>query len=698
MDVGLALQNTSKGQIKYDKFWVQEGRTKEVLDDISKFSTRVSLAISPKILDRIAVEVENDLKVNESNGVKNDAVTSLPKASKLKGASKITDAYFYEQQSEMELPILEYEVERLQFMQDVFNSKKQEFDNHSCELQQMTNQEYIMLKRKNELDAKIRTSNLERIEKAILEEARQKEMQQREQYESHVKKLSAKVQEAEMKQKKAEEELRKKEQEQAELKVQLINCQKEAQNSVTKSAEKLLSCDYQDFLRIPPKDRMDQMTKVLQSINNCVEKSETKDLTIEDILNVNLQVKEVYEIFQDIINDIESAKSKALRNHEKVKNFSFKESSTPVKINDTVTAVLSSPVKTLDSAGHKTKGFESEAKIMADTTVVDKSKNDKEKELLSQFIAPDAIDDHLKIMENLNHVEGIFQPFKADPRNKKYRFELQKAINVPINSLSSNSGSQIKAKINRLLNILSGKIPELKRSDMNNDSAAYSFCLYLMAKQFVEQGDTQISAQHSTAFPIAMAIVGVWCKKPDFGSLILGHFYSRCPYLVPFYPPKQEGQSESEYYSILGYHIDDEGNVEEKYKFLNRISGYVRLYAAIIVSPLHPDVKSPHPHGLAWGWKWLSRMLNLEPRPDITATVLYDFLDVTGHSLQKVYGNQFKKIIHILIKDFFQKIKQVTPGGSGGPVERLENFLQQTAKKGYISPPNGFLDPNFWNR
>lgn len=27
MDVGKALRNTSKGRLKYDKYWVEEGRT-----------------------------------------------------------------------------------------------------------------------------------------------------------------------------------------------------------------------------------------------------------------------------------------------------------------------------------------------------------------------------------------------------------------------------------------------------------------------------------------------------------------------------------------------------------------------------------------------------------------------------------------------------------------------------------------------
>lgn len=156
-----------------------------------------------------------------------------------------------------------------------------------------------------------------------------------------------------------------------------------------------------------------------------------------------------------------------------------------------------------------------------------------------------------------------------------------------------------------------------------------------------------------------------------------------------------------DYFSLrcLGYHFDKEGKMEEKYKFLNRMSGFMRLYAAVILSPVPPSsTEYSHPHGIAHGWSWLSRILNMDPRPDITATLLYDFLDVTGHALQKAYGKQFKKLLHIICKDFFQKIKQVTPSGSGGPVERLETFLQQTIKKGYIPPPEGILGPEFWGR
>ncbi len=36
----------------------------------------------------------------------------------------------------------------------------------------------------------------------------------------------------------------------------------------------------------------------------------------------------------------------------------------------------------------------------------------------------------------------------------------------------------------------------------------------------------------------------------------------------------------------------------------------------------------PHPHGVNHGWRWLAQILNMEPLADITATILFDFLEV----------------------------------------------------------------------
>lgn len=125
-----------------------------------------------------------------------------------------------------------------------------------------------------------------------------------------------------------------------------------------------------------------------------------------------------------------------------------------------------------------------------------------------------------------------------------------------------------------------------------------------------------------------------------------------------FYPPLIR---------ILGYRVHDTG-VEGQDSFLKRMSGMIRLYAAIIQlrwpygskqgvktvpvclfvwvvgwfqAPFknvlnhlynfdsYPYVFQSAPHGLNHGWRWLAQMLNMEPLADITATLLFDFLEVS---------------------------------------------------------------------
>ena len=79
---------------------------------------------------------------------------------------------------------------------------------------------------------------------------------------------------------------------------------------------------------------------------------------------------------------------------------------------------------------------------------------------------------------------------------------------------------------------------------------------------------------------------------------------------------------------LQGYKVSQDGTAESEDIFLKRMSGVTRLYAAIIQTPpLSPG--KPHPHGLEHGWAWLARVLNLEPHPTLTATAIYDLLEVS---------------------------------------------------------------------
>ena len=142
----------------------------------------------------------------------------------------------------------------------------------------------------------------------------------------------------------------------------------------------------------------------------------------------------------------------------------------------------------------------------------------------------------------------------------------------------------------------------------------------------------------------------------------------------------------------LGYNYTD-GNIEKQDKFLRRMSGIMRLYAALMVSP---PPRGEHPHGIENAWRWLTEIMNLDPRPDITATMTFDLLEVTGNALFKNYGKQFVKLIQLFRSEFLPKVVKVTPEGSGGPTRRLENFLDNIIKKGVIDPPSGLLSSNFW--
>ena len=87
---------------------------------------------------------------------------------------------------------------------------------------------------------------------------------------------------------------------------------------------------------------------------------------------------------------------------------------------------------------------------------------------------------------------------------------------------------------------------------------------------------------------------------------------------------------------MLGFKVGSDGQVESEDNYLKRMSGVVRLYAAILQTPSEPH---PHPHGLEHGWRWFARVLNMHPHPTLTATALYDMLEVRVTVIMKNVWN-----------------------------------------------------------
>ncbi len=118
-----------------------------------------------------------------------------------------------------------------------------------------------------------------------------------------------------------------------------------------------------------------------------------------------------------------------------------------------------------------------------------------------------------------------------------------------------------------------------------------------------------------------------------------------------FFPfsPTRPGDSDDSHYRRLGYRVDDSagGKVEEQPKFVKRMGGLARLYAAAAACALpsrQADAGAGHPHGLGHLWSWLASALNLRPVNDVSATLLHDVLEVAGGALGKAYGSAFLKV------------------------------------------------------
>jgi nucleoporin GLE1 len=48
-----------------------------------------------------------------------------------------------------------------------------------------------------------------------------------------------------------------------------------------------------------------------------------------------------------------------------------------------------------------------------------------------------------------------------------------------------------------------------------------------------------------------------------------------------------------------------------------------------------------------------------DPKPDISATLLFDFLEVAGSAMYSHYGQQFQKLLHLICKEYFPQIEKV---------------------------------------
>lgn len=302
---------------------------------------------------------------------------------------------------------------------------------------------------------------------------------------------------------------------------------------------------------------------------------------------------------------------------------------------------------------------------------------------------------YIQLRNFLTQYEAQYKDLLENPNLKKFRFDCQKAVNTPVNAISSVSGSHMKDKFDKLSKLLKGERVQVLDTYVtaSQHPQGVAYCTALLAKKIVRQGDLLVSSKPEAAFPLAAITVGLWAQFPEFGMLLEAYFHRLCPYLVPMFLPQKQGQTDKEFYLSRGYTYSDDGAVEKQDKFLKRMSGIFRLRCAIWIAKTPRFLKGHNPHGLNFGWHWLASFINLKPEPDICATLLHDFFTVCGSEFIKHYSRQFTKIINLISTEYLAVLQNID---EGGPKTRLEVFLQNILRTGQIQPPPGLLEPNIW--
>ena len=295
--------------------------------------------------------------------------------------------------------------------------------------------------------------------------------------------------------------------------------------------------------------------------------------------------------------------------------------------------------------------------------------------------------------------------FKADfvkdvvftDAEKPYKFNLQKAVNTPLNSLSGVSSKHLQDKVDKLVTLFSGGVVTVAEKPLSAESHPHAkkFCMALAAKKLRQQGEDVVSSNPQAAFSAATLAIAVWDKFPEFGYLLLAYIFETCPFLVPLHPQRPEGQSDKDWYQALGYKYEA-NEVEKQDKYLKRLSGVARLYAALSVAHLPKSSTSNlHSHPLKMLWQWLASLSSLTPHTDVTATVLLQVLEVGSHTLASRYGHQFWKLLQLLEKSYMPLMEGVK--SEEGPTARLQHLLSSAIKQGGVKDGAfQWSQPNAW--
>ncbi|KAJ1667745.1 hypothetical protein EV178_001213 [Coemansia sp. RSA 1646] len=214
--------------------------------------------------------------------------------------------------------------------------------------------------------------------------------------------------------------------------------------------------------------------------------------------------------------------------------------------------------------------------------------------------------------------------------------------------------------------------------------------LNLVAKAIVKQAEKEVSVAHHAAFPLAAATVLVMRRFPQLADMLLVRLVKKCPYVIPEYVARKDGQSVEEYLRSIGYKEKDDDELETENIYVERMAGMIALFAAIVQTTDASGVADAQKHLLSihLGWTWLARMVNLSPRA-ISPLLVHTFLSIAGPSMLAAYGKQLHKLLDVLAGEWIAEIKSSKDPVAVAATSNLCGFLDDYKKTGKFKECSG---------
>ena len=463
LNVLQGLASLPKGQLKYDTNWKPTTEaleefskpprlSKELLSSVSPTSKSLSLPGGARIKQRIEESESDVISINSaSSSVERTLENDRIKARELREADLLLEKELQANFDRTHIDIKNYTEEKHLQAQDRLRSRKEKMIEHSKKLQEEKDN-YLQEKENERVEEFIKSVQaLQEDEKRKSEEVRQRQQQLEQSHEEYAQRAVRKVKEVEalrLKVLKEEQQIRK---QLVQLEVSFTSI-RETASTIQQIFQQ---CKYQSSLSTSMTDVLKEVDKVLKVSQNAFDDANEKGQVTEmnekimhecsSLIQAMLQKTKniVEEISVKAMKEEAERQAKAKEEEEKKEKEKAQKEKAERAARERQNSQISASASQTTSGKQQTSGLSKE---------------------LTSCISELAWHDYSRLLSYKAEITKTAEPLNTDKSLKQLKFDLQKAVATPINSISEES---ILDKIQRLTKFLSGALVSVGRKEIS---------------------------------------------------------------------------------------------------------------------------------------------------------------------------------------------------------------------------------------